>query len=469
MSANFVDVMLIDADTASFLLTIFPALAADVAAAAGGRAAAARAVLVARSASRAVAAGRARRGRLPRGARAACRSRCRWTARRRSTAADYVSQFARSGALALFDVATRGLLDSDSAVSRSPVVGRGRPAQPGSGCRTSSSCSTSSSYDISAVRGHQGAARLSEPLPLVRRQGADLPGRRRGRADLVHRVQCAERTFGALLRPLRRVRDADRRRPRHAKPAERAAQLRLSHLQRSIPGSARSSARATSRRRSASITSMTPRTSRRATSSPTSSTTPSPPICSRRDHAKGPMFVFTYLMANHFPWTFRYRDELSADWRDLGNRDVNGHRIDEYLRRQDMSASDYKAFRRAAQARFPGRAVPDRALRRPPADVRQEDRRAGPRRHRHRPPHRRRRSALLHHLLRHRRAQLQTGRPVVGDHAARRRLSAARHAGGRGRAARRLVCRAEAHFPALQRPVLSLRRAAPRRAASTGC
>jgi len=31
------------------------------------------------------------------------------------------------------------------------------------------------------------------------------------------------------------------------------------------------------------------------------------------------MFVFTYLMANHFPWSYRYRDELSADWRDLGN------------------------------------------------------------------------------------------------------------------------------------------------------
>src|SRR5882724_10947551 len=35
MSANFVDVMLIDADTASFLLTIFPGLAAKVAATTG--------------------------------------------------------------------------------------------------------------------------------------------------------------------------------------------------------------------------------------------------------------------------------------------------------------------------------------------------------------------------------------------------------------------------------------------------
>ena len=65
------------------------------------------------------------------------------------------------------------------------------------------------------------------------------------------------------------------------------------------------------------------------------------------------MFVFTYLMANHFPWTYRYRDELAADWHDLGNGDVNGQRIDEYLRRQDMSAHDYKAFIARLSATFP--------------------------------------------------------------------------------------------------------------------
>ena len=65
MSVNFVDVMLIDADTISFLLTVFPGLARD------GRcrrgrigAAAARAVLVARPVSGAVAG-------LPRSARLA--------------------------------------------------------------------------------------------------------------------------------------------------------------------------------------------------------------------------------------------------------------------------------------------------------------------------------------------------------------------------------------------------------------
>ena len=65
------------------------------------------------------------------------------------------------------------------------------------------------------------------------------------------------------------------------------------------------------------------------------------------------MFVFTYLMANHFPWSYRYRDEQSLDWRDLGNSVVDGHRIDEYLRRQEMSAHDYKAFIARLKRDFP--------------------------------------------------------------------------------------------------------------------
>jgi hypothetical protein len=73
----------------------------------------------------------------------------------------------------------------------------------------------------------------------------------------------------------------------------------------------------------------------------------------RRNRGGGPLFVFTYLMANHFPWTYRYRPDLAADWRDLGNGDVGGHRIDEYLRRQTMSAGDYADFVARLRAEFP--------------------------------------------------------------------------------------------------------------------
>src|SRR5262249_54828977 len=33
-----------------------------------------------------------------------------------------------------------------------------------------------------------------------------------------------------------------------------------------------------------------------------------------RERANGPVFVFAYLAANHFPWDFRYRPDLLPDW-----------------------------------------------------------------------------------------------------------------------------------------------------------
>jgi len=73
-----------------------------------------------------------------------------------------------------------------------------------------------------------------------------------------------------------------------------------------------------------------------------------------RERAAGqPLFVLTYLMANHFPWDTRYRADLATDWRDLGNGVVDGHRVDEYLRRQEMSARDYKAFVAKLKRDFP--------------------------------------------------------------------------------------------------------------------
>jgi hypothetical protein len=73
----------------------------------------------------------------------------------------------------------------------------------------------------------------------------------------------------------------------------------------------------------------------------------------RRDHGEAPLFVYTELMANHFPWTYRYRPDLETEWHDLGNGDVGGHRIDEYLRRQAMSARDYADFLARLREEFP--------------------------------------------------------------------------------------------------------------------
>ena len=65
---------------------------------------------------------------------------------------------------------------------------------------------------------------------------------------------------------------------------------------------------------------------------------------------RGPVFMFVYLAANHFPWDGRFRPDLMTEWRDPGNP----RHIDEYLRRQAMSASDYKNFVEQLKKQFPG-------------------------------------------------------------------------------------------------------------------
>jgi hypothetical protein len=68
-----------------------------------------------------------------------------------------------------------------------------------------------------------------------------------------------------------------------------------------------------------------------------------------RQRSKGPMFVFVYLAANHFPWDYRWRPELTPQWKDLGNR----REVDEYLRRQTMGMQDYADFRARLKRDFP--------------------------------------------------------------------------------------------------------------------
>ena len=66
--------------------------------------------------------------------------------------------------------------------------------------------------------------------------------------------------------------------------------------------------------------------------------------------SKGPVFMFVYLAANHFPWDYRWRPDLAPQWNDLGNRTE----VDEYLRRQTMSMQDYAEFRARLKRDFPG-------------------------------------------------------------------------------------------------------------------
>jgi phosphoglycerol transferase MdoB-like AlkP superfamily enzyme len=61
-----------------------------------------------------------------------------------------------------------------------------------------------------------------------------------------------------------------------------------------------------------------------------------------------PLFMFVYLAANHFPWETKFRPDLTPAWRAPGNVPS----IDEYLRRQSMSAADYAAFITGLKKKF---------------------------------------------------------------------------------------------------------------------
>jgi len=68
-----------------------------------------------------------------------------------------------------------------------------------------------------------------------------------------------------------------------------------------------------------------------------------------RERGNGPLFLYVYTVANHFPWDTRLRPELTPGWRDLGNAPS----IDEYIRRQGMTARDYSALLGRLAREFP--------------------------------------------------------------------------------------------------------------------
>ncbi len=69
-----------------------------------------------------------------------------------------------------------------------------------------------------------------------------------------------------------------------------------------------------------------------------------------RERDKGPMFVLVYLAANHYPWNSRWRPELTPDWKAPGN----APEVDEYLRRQSMSFTAYAELLDRLRRQFPG-------------------------------------------------------------------------------------------------------------------
>jgi phosphoglycerol transferase MdoB-like AlkP superfamily enzyme len=70
-----------------------------------------------------------------------------------------------------------------------------------------------------------------------------------------------------------------------------------------------------------------------------------------RERGKGPMFLFVYLAQNHYPWNYRWRPDLLPEWKGPGN--IRSE-VDEYLRRQTMTFRDYAELRERLKREFPG-------------------------------------------------------------------------------------------------------------------
>ena len=68
-----------------------------------------------------------------------------------------------------------------------------------------------------------------------------------------------------------------------------------------------------------------------------------------RERGSGPLFLYVYTVANHFPWDTRLRPELTPDRHDLGNAPD----VEEYIRRQGMTAQDYSALLARLTQEFP--------------------------------------------------------------------------------------------------------------------
>ncbi|MBR1273836.1 sulfatase-like hydrolase/transferase [Bradyrhizobium sp. AUGA SZCCT0283] len=73
-------------------------------------------------------------------------------------------------------------------------------------------------------------------------------------------------------------------------------------------------------------------------------------VFAREQPQRSPVFMFVYLTANHFPWWSVYRPDLTpAGWKPPGNTDE----VDEYIRRQAMTANDYREFTERLKRDYP--------------------------------------------------------------------------------------------------------------------
>jgi phosphoglycerol transferase MdoB-like AlkP superfamily enzyme len=72
-------------------------------------------------------------------------------------------------------------------------------------------------------------------------------------------------------------------------------------------------------------------------------------VFAREQPQQSPVFMFVYLTANHFPWWNVYRPDLTPNWTPPGNT----AETDEYIRRQTVTANDYREFTERLERDYP--------------------------------------------------------------------------------------------------------------------
>ncbi len=151
---------------------------------------------------------------------------------------NHISNLARSGVVAVSRLASTGWIEADPPANGPLRLAREAnaavlPSLPSEACDATAKrphiIMLLDEFELRRHLGarHQGAGRIHRLFQVERRQAAhhDRGGDRR--PDLVHRVQRADRPVGALVRRSEILRHADRRRPGHARAAAGPAALRL--------------------------------------------------------------------------------------------------------------------------------------------------------------------------------------------------------------------------------------------------
>jgi len=317
MTVNFVDLMVIDGDTFSFLMKVFPqprvqgsrsrprarpSRWCDVALRAVPDAAGARAgrrdvmlpglvALFARGAERSV-------------GRVLCRELCLQVRPARASRPSTISSPAASWS------PTRPSASSSRAPADKPCTAHQPPHIIW--CSTSRASTSGAIPEVKVPAGY--GAHFSRTT--ARQRSLIVEGA--GGPELVHRVQRAHRPVGALLRTFRRFRDADRGRAGGTRPAHTlrkcgyktalypmyGAFLSAQHYP-AVGGHSELSRFPSVWVRSFSIRTVLPEQGRDN---------------DRQAARQGPAVHAGLYGAEPFSWTFRFRPDLAPEWRDLGNR-----------------------------------------------------------------------------------------------------------------------------------------------------